>query len=38
MTTCFMPAAVAREKYSSKYLVRAPWKLTKCSPKSPVVR
>src|SRR5271166_206267 len=34
MTTWRTPASAARRKYSSKYLVRAPWKLTKCSPKS----
>src|SRR5271156_1191764 len=37
MTTCRTPASAARRKYSSKYLVRAPWKLTKCSPKSAVL-
>src|ERR1700733_10838278 len=36
MTTCCTPALAARQKYSAKYLVRAPWKLTKCSPQSGV--
>src|SRR5689334_12988324 len=36
MTTCRTPASAARPKYSSKNLVRAPWKVTKFSPKSAV--